>query len=124
MLDDGALLIGTGIIVILAHNWTQLSRPVRALLSFVPLLTGQALCAWTLLRKRQSLAWREGSTTFLTLAIGASLALISQTYQISGSFSRLLLAWTLLALPLAYLFSSGVSAGRGRPGSSGCSSPR
>src|SRR5690606_8014917 len=33
----GALLIGSGLIAILGHNWDDFSRPVRLLCAFLPL---------------------------------------------------------------------------------------
>ena len=41
----GALLIGAGIILLLGHNWENLTRPVRAFLSFLPLLLAQGLAS-------------------------------------------------------------------------------
>lgn len=102
----GATLVGAGIILVLAYNWDALGRPVRAVLSFVPLVAGQALVAWTLLYKRDSVAWREGSGAFLAMGIGASIALIGQTYHIPGNMPNFLLSWLLLGLPLVYLNAS------------------
>jgi uncharacterized membrane protein len=106
----GATLIGGGVILLLAHNWDELSRPVRAFLSMLPLLAGQGLCLWTLLRRADSAAWREGSGAFLTMAIGASIALVSQTYHTGGAFEDFMLAWVLLALPIAYLMQATLPA--------------
>lgn len=50
--------------------------------------------------------WRECSSVFLFFAIGASISLISQIYQVSGSLDGFLLTWVLPALPLIYLLSS------------------
>lgn len=100
----GALLVGLGIMLLLAHNWTDLSRPQRTVLSFLPLVLGQGLAGWAWLKKRASPAWCEGSATFLFLAVGASIALVGQTYHIPGDLARFLLAWMLLGLPLVYLF--------------------
>ncbi len=100
----GALLVGLGIMLLLAHNWTDLSRPQRTVLSFLPLVLGQGLAGWTWLKKRSSSAWCEGSATFLFLAVGASIALVGQTYHIPGDLPRFLLVWMLLGLPLVYLF--------------------
>jgi len=99
----GALLVGSGIILLLAHNWDELSRTTRTVLSFAPLLIGQVLAGWTLLRKNESVAWREGAATFLMLAVGASISLIGQTYHISGDPGKFLLTWMLLSVPLVYL---------------------
>ncbi len=106
----GTLLIGLGIILVLANNWDQLSRPVRAVISFLPLVAAQGLVAYTLARRRASPAWREGSGTFLIAAVGAALALIGQTYNVPGSPAGLLLTWTLLCLPLPYLLNAIVPA--------------
>lgn len=102
----GALLIGAGIILMLAHNWENLSRPVRVVLSFLPLVLAQGLVAWTVLQRPQSLAWREGGGTLLFLMIGASISLIAQTYNISGDLPRFLLTWSLLGLPVVYLVNA------------------
>ena len=49
----GALLVGLGAILIIAHNWDQLSRPVKLAIAFFPLLASQGFCAYTLfIRKR------------------------------------------------------------------------
>lgn len=100
----GGLLVGLGIILLLAHNWGDLSRPQRTVLSFAPLLLGQALAGWVWLRRRSSPAWCEGAAIFLFVSIGASIALVGQTYHISGDLPRFVLVWMLLGLPLIYLF--------------------
>ncbi|WP_442753470.1 DUF2157 domain-containing protein [Methylocystis sp. JAN1] len=106
----GAALIGGGVILLLAHNWDDLSRATRTALSFAPMLVGQGLCGWTLARRPDSVAWREGAGTFLTLAVGSSIALVAQTYHLGGSFEDFLLSWALLALPVAYLMRATLPA--------------
>lgn len=106
----GAALIGGGIILLLAHNWEELSRPVRAMISLAPLIAAQALGAWVLWTGNESTARREGVGTFLTLAIGSSIALISQTYNLGGTFPDFMFTWTLLALPVAYLLRATLPA--------------
>jgi len=106
----GALLIGAGVILMLAHNWEQLSRPMRASLSFLPLVVAQGLAAWALVRRPTSLAWREGVSALVFLMIGASISLVAQTYNISGDLPRFLLTWSLLGLPLVFLFDALVPA--------------
>ncbi len=106
----GALLIGAGIILLLAHNWEDLSRPVRAGLSFLPLVLAQGLAAWTILHRPQSLAWRESAGALLFLMIGASISLVAQTYHISGDLPRFLLTWMLLGLPVIYLLRAATPA--------------
>ncbi|MCX5697414.1 MAG: DUF2157 domain-containing protein [Candidatus Omnitrophica bacterium] len=106
----GALLIGLGIILLLAYNWEQFSRLTRAILSFAPLIIGQALALWVLLKRPQSTAFKEGTATFLSLMVGASIALISQTYNIPGEMGTFILTWMLLILPLVYLMQASLPA--------------
>jgi uncharacterized membrane protein len=106
----GALLVSLGIILILAHNWDQLTRITKTVISFLPLLIGQALCAFTLWKKQHSTGWRESSSVFLFFAIGASLSLISQIYNIPGQISSFMLTWMLLALPIIYVMNSSTAS--------------
>jgi uncharacterized membrane protein len=102
----GAILVGLGIILIIAHNWDELSRPTKVFFSFLPLLAGQLACAFTLTRKKESLAWREGSASFLFCAVGACISLVSQVYNIHGDLATFILTWMLLCLPLVYCMNS------------------
>ncbi len=104
----GAILVGLGIILIIAHNWDELSRSVKTGFAFMPLLVGQGLCGFTLLRQRESVAWRESTSVFLFFAVGASISLISQIYNIPGDISSFVLTWMLLCLPLVYIMPSSV----------------
>jgi len=106
----GATLVGLGIILILAHNWDQFSRSFKTLLSFLPLLMGQGLCGYALLKKQGQVAWREGSATFLFFSVGASIALVSQVYHLPGGTGPFLLTWMLLCLPLFYLMRSSMAS--------------
>lgn len=106
----GALLIGLGIILLLAHNWEQLSRLMRAILSLTPLIIGQGLALWVLWRRPRSSAFKEGTATFLSLMVGASIALISQTYNIPGDTGTFILTWMLLIAPVIYLMQASLPA--------------
>lgn len=99
----GAVLIGSGLILLLAHNWSELTRLSRTLIIFTTLIGAQSLVAWVLLHKSYSLPWREGSTTALVFIVGAAIALIGQTYHLPSNLANFLLTWMLLILPLVYL---------------------
>jgi hypothetical protein len=106
----GATLIGLGVILLLAHNWQELSRSARAALVFALLLGAQSLAGFALFYRRGSVAWTEGASGFLALSVGASLALISQTYQLPGEPRQMILVWMLLIAPLPYLFGAALPA--------------
>jgi hypothetical protein len=100
----GSLLLGAGIVLIVAHNWDFLGRPIRCAIAFGPLVLTQALSVFVLGRRKESPAWRESAAILNISAIGTAIALVSQTYQIQGDFARFILVWMLLALPVVYLF--------------------
>ncbi|MFH1094457.1 MAG: DUF2157 domain-containing protein [Candidatus Omnitrophota bacterium] len=106
----GALLIGLGIISLIAYNWEQLSRPLRAALSLAPLAIGIVLTGWALVKEHATQGFREATATFLTLMVGASISLISQTYNISGELQSFILIWMMLSVPLVYLVTVTVPA--------------
>lgn len=106
----GAILIGLGVVLIIAHNWDDLSRPTKTILGFLPLIIGQAICIYAILKKYDQVAWREGAAIFLFFAVGSSISLVSQIYHIPGNLSSFLLTWMFLCLPTVYLLRSTIAA--------------
>lgn len=102
----GAALIGSGVILVVAHNWDSFSRPTRTMLAIAPLVIGQAIGAWVLLQRPRSAPWGEGITLFLGGSIGASIAIVGQIYHLPENPGAFFLTWILLFLPLVYLFNS------------------
>ena len=101
----GSLLVGLGIILVLAHNWDDFSKTIKTAFAFLPLLIGQFIVGFSILKKKSN-TWLEASGVFLFFAVGSSISLISQIYNIPGSLSSFLLTWILLCLPLVYLLKS------------------
>ena len=107
----GAVLIGTGIILVFAVNWGKIPVPLKLALAFLPLSLAIAYAAWTILRRYGSAAFRETSGIFLALGVYAAIALIGQTFHDSRDLYAFILACTLLTLPGAYLLrASGAAA--------------
>jgi uncharacterized membrane protein len=98
----GALLIGLGVIALLAANWDDIPRAARVVISFMPL----AACVFTYIMGAQkgwlSRSFFEPLGIFWGLSIGAGISLIAQTYNISGDPESFALSWTLLLLPVIY----------------------
>jgi uncharacterized membrane protein len=98
----GALLVGLGVILVVAHNWDSLPKAAQAFFAFLPLAIAHALAFYAQLRQGGSMAWRESTALLVFFATGACIALIAQVYQIPGDLGPYLLTWTLLSLPLLY----------------------
>jgi len=106
----GAILVGLGIILIIAHNWNDFLRPLKTGFALLPLIIGQLACGYTILRKKESPAWREASTSFLFFAIGSCISLISQIYNIPGEMGSFLFLWMILFLPIPFVMKSSVGS--------------
>ena len=106
----GALLVGGGAILILAHNWGELGRPARAAVVIGMLVAAQAGTIYAVARRAGSAAWTEATTGLLVAAVGAAIALVGQTYHVGGSFEGLMFAWLWLVVLLPYLTGSTLAA--------------
>src|SRR5215510_15196303 len=94
----GSALVAAGIILLIAHNWDELSRALRTAIAFLPLLIAQALIVFTLIRRNESRPWREVAAIFDVAAVATAISLISQTYQLQGSLADFLRVWLLLSI--------------------------
>ena len=106
----GALLVGLGIILLLAHNWDQLSRVVKTMIAFVPVIISQGLVGYALWKGRHQRTRIESGVVLLILSVGACLALISQIYNIPGTISSFMITWVLLSAPLVYIAHSSMAS--------------
>ena len=100
----GALLVGVGFIVLISHNWDEFSRIQRLACAFVPLLAAQIWTGLLLGRGPLEPVWKLESAALLqTMAVGACIGLVSQIYHIGGEWTRFLLVWCLLSLPVVWV---------------------
>ncbi|WP_223548620.1 MULTISPECIES: DUF2157 domain-containing protein [Aestuariivivens] len=101
----GGLLIGLGIILILAHNWDDFSKSIKTSLAFLPLVLGQVFVGISIFKNKNNV-WKESTGTLLFFVVGSCISLISQIYNIPGNFSDFILTWILLCFPLIYFLRS------------------
>jgi uncharacterized membrane protein len=101
----GSLLVGLGIILIIAHNWDHFPKAVKVIFSFLPLLLSQLLVGYCIL-KEKSTAWKESSGVLLFFSVGACISLIAQVYNIPSDLDAFVMTWTLLCAPVVYILQS------------------
>src|SRR4051794_21396988 len=106
----GSALVAAGVILLVAHNWDEFSRPLRSAFAFLPLIAAQILSGFVLSRRDESKPWRESAAIFNVAAIGTAISIVSQTYQIHGSLANFVFVWMLLSLPLIYLLRTTLGA--------------
>ena len=68
----GSLLAGTGVVLIFVYFWQKMPMFSKAILSFLPLLAGQASGIFVLSKKKDSIPWREGASVLWTAGIAAT----------------------------------------------------
>lgn len=106
----GFILVGLGIISILAYNWDELGHIERTLLALCLLVSSQMFSFWVKRYRADDNALLEGSGVFWFLMIGASLAIIGQTYHLGGNLNDFLSIWLLLSFVLPWLLPSSGAA--------------
>ena len=99
----GALFASAGVFAIISHNWDDFPKHVRGALSFVPTLVALYVYYIALFKHKESTSWIEASSLFLMLMIGASIALVSQTYQMDGDFDKFVTVWLTCTIPLFFI---------------------
>jgi len=106
----GFALVGLGIISILAYNWDELGHLERTLLAITLLVGAQLFAFWVKRYKPNDTALLESSGVLWFLMMGASLAIIGQTYHLGGTLADFLSVWLLLSFGIAWLLPSSGAA--------------
>lgn len=106
----GAVLVGLGTILIVAHNWDNMNKFVKTICSVLPMMSGQLLCIYVLLKRRDGMVWREASTAYLFFAVGACVSLIGQLYNFPGTVATYMINWLLLVFPIMYVMQSSIGS--------------
>ncbi|HPI03119.1 MAG TPA: DUF2157 domain-containing protein [Candidatus Goldiibacteriota bacterium] len=101
----GSVLIGLGIILLIGYNWDNIPRLFKVITSLLPVTIGMGAGYFTY-KKGMGKSWKEGVAVFWFLSIGATIALISQTYNIHGEIADFFLIWLILGFPVIYVLKS------------------
>ena len=102
----GAVLIGTGVILIGARNWEYFPMPLRVGIAFLPLVVSQGFAVFTVKYKYESLAWRESIAILLTASVFAAVAIVGQIFHLPNDYAVYVLTCGLLSLPVIYILNA------------------
>lgn len=105
----GSVFVGLGTIVLIAYNWHFFNKSVKLFFSLLPLISSSACGLYVVLKKNKQQIWKESVSIIQFFTIGASLAMISQIYQLQGETYQFVLLWVITALPLLFLYNSKVT---------------
>ncbi len=99
----GALLMGTGVITLLASNWAWIPRWVQTVVAFIPLAVTGSFAVWS--RER---AWGkrpevlEVTGIFWAASVFEAVALVARIYQLPSDGIAFLGASLVLLIPVVY----------------------
>jgi uncharacterized membrane protein len=104
LLGLGSILLGLGIITLVAANWQAWSRELRVILLLSGFLSVNTLGFYLWRRPGERWQRRLGQTLLLlgALIFGANIALMSQMFHQSGLPYQLYFVWGLGVLAMAY----------------------
>lgn len=95
----GAIIIGIGVISLIAANWYQIPNSIKLATDFILL---SAVAFWTLKtwESKKNVQFEVLLLFFMLLCL-ASIGLISQIYHTGGKLYQALMFWSLITFPVA-----------------------
>ena len=102
----GSLLLAAGCIILIVWLWRDMPELTRRILSFLPAAAGMGFALWAVFGKKHSRLVSEAAAVVWIAGFCASVALVNHTFGVDFGFSRLLLADTLLILPVMFALDS------------------
>jgi uncharacterized membrane protein len=100
----GALLLGAGVVAFVGANWEDMPRIVRFVLLVLAMAVAYGVAA--LLAAREMRIFAEAALLVAGLVFAAAIALVGQTYHLSGDFAGAVLLWEIGVLGAALLTGS------------------
>ena len=102
----GAILVGLGVILFFAYNWTDMPKFLKLGVVFAALLGSHGAGFWVSRRRPENRGLIEGLHLLGTMMFGAGIWLVAQIYHIDEHYPNALLIWSLGALGLAWTLPS------------------
>lgn len=100
----GSLFVGAGIIILMVALWDKFPNIMKATVSFLPLLLGQAGAIYTYKKKFDNIAWREGASILWGAGVTATVGLLSMVLELRLGALMCLLIDAVLILPILCFF--------------------
>lgn len=99
----GAIMIGLGIILLFAYNWSEMGKYLKLAVIFGAFITAHASAFWAI--KRNNIL-SESLFALGTMLMGASIFLVGQIYHLDSHYPDAFLLWSVGALTLAWALPS------------------
>lgn len=100
----GSLFVGAGVIILMVALWDKFPNLIKASVSFLPLLLGQAGAVYTYKKKFDNIAWREGASILWSAGVTATVGLLSMVLELHLGAMMCLLIDAVLIFPILCFF--------------------
>ncbi len=102
----GAFLACAGVILIFVNFWQDLPYILKNLFSFVPFICGAVGGSYVLVKKRESIPFREGAAVLWSAGIVATVLMLENLALVNLDYEIYMCAICVLVLPVAYFLKS------------------
>ena len=103
-----AILVGFGMISMIAYNWDDLPFFLRLIIGLIPWLATSFGCYYTLKNKADSKSWTESMAVLHAAGFTSSVSIINQIYQVQLDGPEFILVLILANLPFIFILQSAV----------------
>ena len=103
----GAIMIGLGVILLFAYNWSEMGKYLKLAVIFGALIGAHATAIWA---EQRNKVLSESLFALGTMLMGATIFLVGQIYHLDSHYPDAFLLWSLGALALAWAKPSLVQA--------------
>lgn len=103
----GVFLMALSIITIFAINWGDISKGIKVLISFVPLLITSIMLYMYMIKKDKKM--QLYTSIFAPVGIIATNSLISQVFHLQTQIYELILTSLIMFLPIAFILRNYIS---------------
>lgn len=102
----GAVVVGLGVILLLAYNWSEIPKFGKLSLIFGSIAAAHGVGLWLRWGRTPRLELGEALSLLGSMLFGAGIWLVAQVYNIDEHFPTGFLMWGVGALALAWAFES------------------
>jgi uncharacterized membrane protein len=107
----GAIALSLGALLLIASNWSGLSKTVKLILTILLPVAPISFAYWKIIVKDQAEYVLGRAANLLGMfLVGGSLAMIGQLYNLESNLTSFFWTWTLLTFPFIFVFKKGENA--------------
>ena len=102
----GSLLLGVGITILLVALWEKFPIAGKAMVSFLPMVFGQAAAIYTYVKKRDNVIWCESASMLWAIGVSATVGMFSSILDLRIGALNCLLIDAVLIIPVIWFFNA------------------